>query len=81
MPKAKKQFMDTHQWRKDFKTYDVYKSFPGQQLYESKEYYPRWTGRRDKMGRPVYVYKIGSINKEQQDKIFSKTEEERYRNM
>jgi hypothetical protein len=59
----------------------IYQSYPIEDLERTKKYYPRWTGRRDKLGRPVYVYKIGAITKEQQKDLFSKGEDDRYHAM
>lgn len=73
--------MATDQWRKEIKPEEVYRSFSVPQLETSKAYYPRWTGRRDRLGRPVYVYKIGAITKEQQKELFSRDEHERYKTM
>ncbi|KAK7464666.1 hypothetical protein VKT23_005873 [Stygiomarasmius scandens] len=59
--KALKQFSDTLSWRKKHDVDNLYASFPVEEFESSKRYYPRWTGRRDKGGRPVYVYKLSSI--------------------
>ncbi|THV03808.1 CRAL/TRIO domain-containing protein [Dendrothele bispora CBS 962.96] len=59
--KALKQFSDTASWRKRHRVDKLYAEFPVEEFESSKRYYPRWTGRRDKGGRPVYVYKLAAI--------------------
>jgi len=73
--------MDTDKWRKDAQVDQVYQTFPVADMEASRAYYPRWTGRRDRLGRPLYVYRIGSITKEHQKEIYSQTEEKRYQRM
>lgn len=73
--------MTTDKWRKETKPEEIFRSFPVEEMEAAKVYYPRWTGRRDRLGRPLYVYRIGSINKEHQRQLFSKNEDERYRTM
>jgi hypothetical protein len=81
VPKAMKQFSTTDEWRKKVKVDQVYDTYPVADMEASRAYYPRWTGRRDKLGRPVYVYRIASLTKEYQKEIYSKTEEKRYQSM
>ncbi|KAF5337482.1 hypothetical protein D9758_013604 [Tetrapyrgos nigripes] len=59
--KALKQFSDTEAWRKKYDVDKLYAEFEMEEFESSKRYYPRWTGRRDKGGRPVYVYRLSSI--------------------
>ncbi|KAF9026093.1 CRAL/TRIO domain-containing protein [Hymenopellis radicata] len=61
IPAAQKQFADTEAWRKKHDVDKLYRTFPEHEFYSSKRFYPRWTGRRDKEGKPLYVYHIASV--------------------
>ncbi|KIK63120.1 hypothetical protein GYMLUDRAFT_222994 [Collybiopsis luxurians FD-317 M1] len=65
--KAKKQFADTHMWRTKHDVDKLFKEFDPVEFEDAKRFYPRWTGRRDKDGRPLYVYRIASVSKVQQE--------------
>ncbi|UZJ50741.1 hypothetical protein CBS101457_000061 [Exobasidium rhododendri] len=78
VPKALKQFMDTDTWRRERNIDQVYREFPVNDLEAARMYYPRWTGRRDRLGRPLYVYRISSLTKEHQKEIYKQSEEKRY---
>ncbi|KAK7056611.1 hypothetical protein VNI00_002328 [Paramarasmius palmivorus] len=61
VPKAQKQFADTQEWRKKHDVDNLYATFNPEEFEDAKRFYPRWTGRRDRGGRPVYVYRLASI--------------------
>ncbi|ESK91262.1 phosphatidylinositol transporter [Moniliophthora roreri MCA 2997] len=61
VPKAQKQFVDTQEWRKKHDVDNLFATFDAEEFEDAKRFYPRWTGRRDKGGRPVYVYRLESI--------------------
>ena len=42
----------------------TYDEFPVPEFRETEKVYPQWTGRRDKAGLPVYVFKISGLTKE-----------------
>ncbi|KAF9059566.1 CRAL-TRIO domain-containing protein [Rhodocollybia butyracea] len=65
--KAKKQFADTESWRAKHNVDRLYKDFDRDEFEDAKRFYPRWTGRRDKSGRPLYVYRIASVSKIQKE--------------
>ncbi|KAF9005447.1 CRAL/TRIO domain-containing protein [Cyathus striatus] len=58
---AQKQFADAESWRKKHDLDRLYATFDHEEFESAKRFYPRWTGRRDKMGRPVYVYRLASL--------------------
>ncbi|KAG7088632.1 hypothetical protein E1B28_012604 [Marasmius oreades] len=64
---AQKQFSDTQRWRKEHNVDALFADFPSDEFEDSKRFYPRWTGRRDKDGHPVYVYRLASIASLQQE--------------
>ncbi len=48
--KAQKQFAQTEAWRTEIKIDELYATFPAEEFEAAKNYYPNWTGRRDKVG-------------------------------
>jgi hypothetical protein len=60
--KAQKQFADAERWRKEHEVANLYATFDPVEFESSKRFYPRWTGRRDKHGLPVYVYRLASLS-------------------
>ncbi|RDB15322.1 Sec14 cytosolic factor [Hypsizygus marmoreus] len=64
---ARNQFADAEAWRKRHDVDALYSSFEVDEFERSKRFYPRWTGRRDKNGRPVYVYHLASLAPIQKD--------------
>ncbi|TDL23192.1 CRAL/TRIO domain-containing protein [Rickenella mellea] len=75
--KAQKQFSDTAKWRQQHDVDNMFANFNTEELDQSRCYYPRWTGRRDKDGFPLYVYRLGSLGPIQ-DEITSVPEKRRY---
>lgn len=59
--KAQKQFSDTERWRKEKGLDRLYETFDESEFEDARRFYPRWTGRRDKGGHPVYVYRLASL--------------------
>lgn len=47
--KAHKQFADTSGWRAEHDVENLYASFDPDEMESAKRFYPRWTGRRDKV--------------------------------
>ena len=47
--KAQKQFADSEAWRTKHNVDELYANFPTDEFEDSKRFYPRWTGRRDKV--------------------------------
>jgi len=58
---AQKQFHDAEDWRRKHGVYNLYASFEPEEFEGAKRFYPRWTGRRDKKGLPLYVYRLASL--------------------
>lgn len=48
--KAERQFADTATWRKENDVDNLYANFDVDEFESTRRYYPRWTGRRDKVG-------------------------------
>jgi len=46
---AQKQFSDAESWRKRHDVHNLYVTFDADEFETSKRFYPRWTGRRDKV--------------------------------
>ncbi|KAF9267599.1 CRAL/TRIO domain-containing protein [Marasmius fiardii PR-910] len=74
---AHKQFSDTQRWRKEHDVDNLFANFPIDEFENSKRFYPRWTGRRDNDGHPLYVYRLASIASLQQE-IHSAPPQRRY---
>ncbi|KZT11765.1 CRAL/TRIO domain-containing protein [Laetiporus sulphureus 93-53] len=60
-PKALKQFQDAQAWRAQHAVDALYAAFDPTEFEDARRFYPRWTGRRDKNGLPVYVYRLASL--------------------
>lgn len=60
---AYKQFNETEAWRKETKIEEVYEGYDVEEYEEAKRVFPLWTGRRDRMGHPFYVYRVGDLDK------------------
>lgn len=56
------QFKDTEIWRKENQLDSLYESIDIQEYQALRQFYPQWTGRRDKRGIPLYVYEIGKLD-------------------
>ncbi|GAA5906573.1 SEC14 family lipid-binding protein [Sporobolomyces salmoneus] len=61
------QFTSAEDWRKANKVDELYDSFDLSEFNQAARLYPQWTGRRDKSGLPVYVFKISSLSKKATD--------------
>ncbi|KAH9829628.1 CRAL/TRIO domain-containing protein [Rhodofomes roseus] len=59
--KALKQFQDAEAWRKQHRVTWLYATFDPDEFESTRRFYPRWTGRRDRNGLPVYVYRLASL--------------------
>ncbi|KAH8114662.1 CRAL/TRIO domain-containing protein [Phellopilus nigrolimitatus] len=76
--KAQKQFADRAAWEKEHDVYRLFANFPSDEFENSRRYYPRWTGRRDRQGIPIYVYRLGAVSGDVQDEITSVPPKRRY---
>ncbi|KAG6819667.1 hypothetical protein H0H93_009747 [Arthromyces matolae] len=64
---AQKQFSDAEKWRNEHDVGNLYTTFDPVEFEAAKRFYPRWTGRRDKNGLPLYVYRLASLEPLQKD--------------
>ncbi|KAI5896347.1 CRAL/TRIO domain-containing protein [Schizophyllum commune H4-8] len=64
---AQKQFAATEEWRKENDVDRLYATFDPEEFEAAKHFYPRWTGRRDKTGHPVYVFHLASLQATQKE--------------
>ncbi|KAJ3516962.1 hypothetical protein NLJ89_g796 [Agrocybe chaxingu] len=58
---AQKQFADSEGWRKKHNVPKVYHELTPDDMEHAQRFYPRWTGRRDKLGIPLFVYRLASL--------------------
>jgi len=58
---AQRQFSDTEDWRKQHNVDNLFATFDPEEFEDCRRFYPRWTGRRDRQGLPVYVYRLASL--------------------
>lgn len=75
--KAYEQFERSSTWRQTHKVDSTYDSFPIAEFEASRAFYPRWNGRRDHLGRPVYIYRLASLVHHSKE-LMSVPEERRY---
>ncbi|KAJ6620717.1 CRAL/TRIO domain-containing protein [Mycena sp. CBHHK59/15] len=75
---ARKQLADAEAWRRKHDVNNLYATFDPVEMENSRRFYPRWTGRRDKNGMPVYVYRLAALDTAMQKELSSATAERRY---
>ncbi|KAM0805782.1 CRAL-TRIO domain-containing protein, partial [Usnea florida] len=56
------QFKGTEVWRKENELDALYENIDIDEYKAMRQFYPQWTGRRDKTGIPLYVYEIGKLD-------------------
>ncbi|KAG1880706.1 CRAL/TRIO domain-containing protein [Suillus tomentosus] len=76
--KAQKQFSDTEAWRKQHNVDELFRTFEVNEMESARRFYPRWTGRRDKAGLPVYVYRLASLDAPLRKELESVPSDRRY---
>lgn len=59
---SKKMWIDYQNWRKEFGTDDILRTFEFPEYPVVKKYYPRFYHKTDKVGRPVYVELLGGVD-------------------
>lgn len=59
----------------------LYENFSIEDFEDARKYYPRFTGRRDLIGRPVYVYRLASLSGENTRELFKNDDSKRYDRM
>lgn len=60
--KAMKQFADSEAWRRKHNVDALYATFPPDEFENARRFYPRWTGRRDRV-RPPHACSCSGINR------------------
>ena len=60
--KAQKQFADTSGWRAEHDVENLYATFDPEEMESAKRFYPRWTGRRDKVINNVRLQAHSILN-------------------
>ncbi|EJD38834.1 CRAL/TRIO domain-containing protein [Auricularia subglabra TFB-10046 SS5] len=56
------QFADTAAWRAQNRMDALYEHIDVADYEETRRLYPQWTGRRDRRGIPVYVFKVAALD-------------------
>ncbi|OAA76781.1 Cellular retinaldehyde-binding protein [Akanthomyces lecanii RCEF 1005] len=56
------QFNDTETWRQVNQINTVYETIDIEAYKQLRNLYPQWTGRRDRLGAPLYVYAPQTLN-------------------
>ncbi|KAF3914559.1 hypothetical protein ABW21_db0201120 [Orbilia brochopaga] len=67
VPSAVQQFSDTEAWRHETKIEQLYDTIDVQEYEHARSVYPQWTGRRDRRGIPVFLYKVSHLNSKTMD--------------
>lgn len=62
VPDAYKQFNDTETWRQANQLDVLYDTIDVDSYEECRQMYPQWTGRRDRRGIPLYLFKIRHLD-------------------
>ncbi|KAF8593774.1 CRAL/TRIO domain-containing protein [Ceratobasidium sp. AG-I] len=76
---AAQHFRNVEKWRSVHAVNDLYRTgFDMKEFEEMKMVYPRWTGRRDKRGLPLYVYQLSALTPEVLKQLGATPSERRY---
>ncbi|KZT59530.1 CRAL/TRIO domain-containing protein [Calocera cornea HHB12733] len=79
-PAALQQFLATVAWRQEHGVDKLYREEVDPEEYEQwKQTYPKWTGRRDNHGNPLYVYKLAVLTSAALKELNKVPEAVRYR--
>lgn len=54
----------TEEWRKEARVAEIYDGSEIAEFVKTTKVHPAWTGRYDRTGKPVYLYKISVLTKE-----------------
>jgi hypothetical protein len=74
LPNTKKMFEDYCNWRKEFGVDGIVQNFDFPEYPVVRKYYPRFYHKTDKLGRPVYIERLGMLDIKQ---LFTVTTTER----
>ena len=58
---AQKQFTDAENWRKKYDVHKLYQGMNVETIEHARRFYPRWTGRRDKVSIDMSNLKEGKF--------------------
>lgn len=76
---AAQHFRNVEKWRAEHDVDNLYKTgFDVTEFEDMKRVYPRWTGRRDKRGLPLYVYQLSALTPEVMKDLSATPSERRY---
>ncbi|KAJ7457659.1 CRAL/TRIO domain-containing protein [Mycena galericulata] len=75
---ALKQFSDAQAWRRKHDVDTLFTTFDPAEFENARRFYPRWTGRRDKNGMPIYVYRLAALDSGIQKELGAVPAERRY---
>ncbi|KZV98542.1 CRAL/TRIO domain-containing protein [Exidia glandulosa HHB12029] len=62
LPDALQQFRETAAWRKRNNLEGLYESIDIKEFDETRRLYTHWTGRRDRRGVPVYLFRVADLD-------------------
>lgn len=74
VPAAKKMWIDCENWRKEFGVNTILEDFDFPEYPMARKYYPRFYHKTDKLGRPIYIERLGVLDVK---KLFSVTTDQR----
>ncbi|CAA7265448.1 unnamed protein product [Cyclocybe aegerita] len=76
---AQKQFSECENWRKTHQICKLYYKMSDEDVEHAQRFYPRWTGRRDKLGIPLFVYRLASLDSLQHELYALPAQQRSYR--
>ncbi|QRV79240.1 phosphatidylinositol/phosphatidylcholine transfer protein SFH7 [Ceratobasidium sp. AG-Ba] len=76
---AAQHFRNVEKWRAEHDVDNLYETgFDVTEFEDMKKVYPRWTGRRDKRGLPLYVYQLSALTPDVMKQLGATPPERRY---
>ncbi|KAG9019739.1 hypothetical protein FRB90_009609 [Tulasnella sp. 427] len=76
--KAVKQFSDREAWAKQMNLDSLYHSYDVDEFTSAQCWYPMWIGRTDRMGYPIHVFRLASLDAKRIQSINKVPLEKRY---
>ncbi|KAG8951702.1 hypothetical protein FRC04_005723 [Tulasnella sp. 424] len=77
-PKALKQFSDREAWGKQMDLDNLYNNYDVDEFSDAQCWYPMWVGRTDRMGYPIHVFRLASLDAKRISSINKIPLEQRY---
>ncbi|KAH6562926.1 hypothetical protein BASA61_006601 [Batrachochytrium salamandrivorans] len=62
VPAAKKMWIDCENWRKEYGVHTILEDFDFPEYPMARQYYPRFYHKTDKLGRPIYIERLGVLD-------------------